>query len=368
MKKRIAFVCVWLTVTLLASVALGAGTTLRVFTPFADMDMAAQSYMDMITAWEGETGNLVEDYSGLTDDVWMNNMLESVRNGKVDVVVLPVGTGLTSQELVTAEELGQALPDLGLHPFASMAEADGSVLLTPMRVNWEALYINTDVLEQNGLSVPTTYEELISVCSALSGKGITPMANALGEWSEIVLDCLALASVPAEQFGTQASLDGAQQMLTALFAAGAFGKDPFNVSDAQMTEAFLSGEAAMRIDGDWLAYEVGTERRENVTVIPMPQPQGQAHSVLAGMPSYGVAITRACWEDEARREAALSFVSTMLSEEMCVHLAVGVEGALGESVATMLRNATDCAGILYDAIDTDFVRWSESVISSLMEQ
>ena len=52
MRKRIVFVCVLLVMTLCAACALGAGVTLRVFTPFADMDAAAQSYMDMITAWE----------------------------------------------------------------------------------------------------------------------------------------------------------------------------------------------------------------------------------------------------------------------------------------------------------------------------
>ena len=32
----------------------------------------------------------------------------------------------------------------------------------------------------------------------------------------------------------------------------------------------------------------------------------------------------------------------------------------------MLSGATGCAGILYDAVETDFDAWQESVISSLM--
>ena len=89
MRKRIAFVAVLLVMTLCAACALGAGVTLRVFTPFADMDAAAQSYMDMITAWEEETGNVVEDYSGLMDDAWMETMLSMVRE-----VVFGVGFAL----------------------------------------------------------------------------------------------------------------------------------------------------------------------------------------------------------------------------------------------------------------------------------
>ena len=51
------------------------------FTPFADMDFAAQGYMDLITAWEDETGNMVEDYSGLEDDLFMEQMQEMVTAG-----------------------------------------------------------------------------------------------------------------------------------------------------------------------------------------------------------------------------------------------------------------------------------------------
>ena len=342
MRKRIVFVCVLLVMTLCAACALGAGVTLRVFTPFADMDAAAQSYMDMITAWEEETGNVVEDYSGLMDDAWMETMLSMVRAGAADVVVLPMGTGLTQEELVTVDELLAVTDNLGVRRFDALTEEDGSVLLSPLRVNWEALYVNTDVLEASGLSVPGTYEELLAVCSALAGKGVTPIANALCEWAEIVLDCAALASTPAEQFGTQASLDG----------------------DAQA--AFLAGEAAMRIDGAALAQEVPGERRDSVIVIPMPRPAGQTQQVLAGTVSCGIAITRACWQDDARCDAAVTLVRALLGGENYRSLAVGVDGKLGESIVTMLSGATGCAGILYDAVETDFDAWQESVISSLM--
>ena len=39
-----------------------------------------------------------------------------------------------------------------------MAERDGSVLLAPVRFNWEALYVNADVLEANSVAVPTNYD------------------------------------------------------------------------------------------------------------------------------------------------------------------------------------------------------------------
>ena len=74
MRKRISGLMAFVCLLVAAASALAAGTTVTTFTPFADMDFAAQGYMDLITAWEDETGNMVEDYSGLEDDLFMQQM------------------------------------------------------------------------------------------------------------------------------------------------------------------------------------------------------------------------------------------------------------------------------------------------------
>lgn len=366
MRKWTAFLCVWTMMVFAVTGAFAAGVTLRTFTPFADLDAAAQSYMDMITAWESENGNVVEDYSGLTDEAWMENMRAMVRAGEADIVVLPVGSGLTYEDLVTVEELMEAVPDMGVRSFSALREQDGSVLLSPLRMGYEALYMNKDVLAAQGLSVPQTYEELLAVCTALSGAGVTPIANALGDWAEIVLDCVALACAPAESFGGEASRTGAQEMLAALCAVGAFGSDPFSGSDMEAMQAFVDGKAAMRMDSDMLAHMIPSARLDSVVAVPMPQRAGQAHGVLCGTAGFGVGITRACWEDDARCEAAISFLRMMLTDaQVYQQLAVGVGGVLGESISDMLLEAEDCSGILYDRMEEDFDSWAAGVIESL---
>ena len=367
MRKWMAFLCMFVMMTLVAFGASAAGVTLRTFTPFADLDASAQAYMDFITAWEEKTGNMVEDYSGLTDEAWTQNMLSMVRAGEADVVVLPRGTELTYEDLATVEELAEAVPDMGMRSFSAMTEADGSVLLSPLRVSFEALYVNEDMLEANGLSVPHTYEELLAVCSVLSSSGVTPIANALGDWPEIVLDCAALASAPAEEFGGEASLSGAKDMLAALCAVGAFGSDPFSGSDMDAMQAFIDGRAAMRIDSDMLSHMLPTDRQDHVIVIPMPQRAGAAHRVLCGVPGFGIGITRACWEDDNRCEAAIAFVRDLMvgSEGVYQQLAVGAGGVLGESISDMLLEATDISGILYDTMEGGFDSWAQSVVESL---
>lgn len=238
MRRMVSGLMLLACLTLVSFSALAAGTTVTTFTPFADMDFAAQGYMDLITAWENETGNLVEDYSGLEDDVFMQQMQEMVASGRADIVVVPLGSGLAADKLVGVDELLAAAPDCGAKKMAAMAESDGSVLLTPVRLNWESLYINTDVLEANGVAVPTSYDELVAACASLAQKGVTPIANAMCEWAEIALDCAAMLGAPADQYGQQTSLDGAKSVLTALTQVGAFGVDPWNLTDEQAQQAF----------------------------------------------------------------------------------------------------------------------------------
>ena len=233
MRKRISGLMAFVCLLVAAASALAAGTTVTTFTPFADMDFAAQGYMDLITAWEDETGNMVEDYSGLEDDLFMEQMQEMVTAGRADLVVVPLGSGLTKDQLVSVDELLAAAPDCGARRMDAMAERDGSVLLAPVRFNWEALYVNTDVLEANGVAVPTNYDELIVACASLAQKGILPLANAMCEWPEIVLDCTAMIGAPADQYGQQTSLDGAKAVTTALTQVGAFGLVPWNLTDEQ---------------------------------------------------------------------------------------------------------------------------------------
>ena len=366
MKKGIVAMLVMLALLGVCAGACAAGVTLRVFTPFADVDFAAQSYMDMVTAWAAETGNLVEDYAGLQDESWIDQMSRMVASGEADVAVVPVGSPLTGAQVLTAQELTQALGGTSARTFASMREKDGSVLLIPLRLNWEALYVNTDVLAKYGLNVPTTYDELITACAVLSQNGVVAISNALCEWAEITLDCMALAGAPEAEYGLQTSLEGAQEILTALTQVGAFGADAWNVTDAEAARRFLDGEAAMRIDADWLAESVAQERWDSVVVTNVPAPDGQARTLVVGTPCFGLTITRACWEDDARCEAALSLVNSLLSGETAMKLTTSAGGRLGESIAALTLTATDCTGVLYDLNAQTFEAWSESVIAGLM--
>lgn len=366
MRKWILTMMAALLMTAMCGNALASGVTLRVFTPFADADFAAQAYMDAVTAWENETGNLVEDYSGTQDEMWLDQLMTMLDSDEADVVVVPVGMPVDGKQVVTAQELAGALDEGVGRVFTSMKESDGSTLLVPVRLNWEALYVNEDVLTANGLAVPATYEQLLAVCAALAQKGVVPISNALGEWAEIALDCAALAGAEQAQYGMRSSLEGAAEVMSALAAVGAFGQDAWSVSDADAEQRFLNGDAAMRFDGDWLAGSVPQARQDSVSVMTLPAKDGQVRTAVVGTPCFGVTLTRACWEDDARCEAALSLVNSLLSGETAMKLTTSAGGRLGESIAALTGSAEDCTGVLYDLNPDTYDAWLEQVSTALM--
>ena len=61
---------------------------------------------------------------------------------------------------------------------------DGMVYGIPFRLDCKLFFYNTQIFEENGLTAPTTWDELIEVCETLKAAGITPIAYGnLEPWS-----------------------------------------------------------------------------------------------------------------------------------------------------------------------------------------
>ena len=61
---------------------------------------------------------------------------------------------------------------------------DGMVYGIPFRLDCKLFFYNTQIFEENGLTAPTTWDELIQVCETLKAAGITPIAYGnLEPWS-----------------------------------------------------------------------------------------------------------------------------------------------------------------------------------------
>ena len=108
---------------------------------------------------------------------------------------------------------------------------------------------------------------------------------------------------------------------------------------------------------------VDETRLDCVEVVALPPKDGVVRTDVVGTPMFGVALTRSCWEDDARCEAAVSFVEKMISE---AGLTAPVGGKLGESIAKLTADAQEMTGLLYDMNPDGFDSWAEGVVAHLM--
>lgn len=108
-----------------------------------------------------------------------NNMIGTVLNGNdaPDIYVnyyWMYGRDQYSASFDHAENLKDADLKLNLNVIRDnilLNTEDGSLPMVPVFSNTYGMLVNNDIFEKEGLSVPTTYEELVKACSDLEAKG-----------------------------------------------------------------------------------------------------------------------------------------------------------------------------------------------------
>ena len=162
---------------------------------------------------------------------------------------------------------------------------NGEISAMPVNIHREnALLYNKKIFDEQGLEVPTTLEELLTVCATLKAAGITPLATAHAGWIlRIMFNALASASMgPAAfraYFWGESELDE-EAMRTAFRLLDDILTNYVNESASsegfgwtQAAELLLTREAAMFIHGDWAKgylQGLGLEPGEGFGVVGMP--------------------------------------------------------------------------------------------------
>ena len=141
---------------------------------------------------------------------------------------------------------------------------DGKFFAVPFAAVSHAVYYNKTIFQKEGLSVPNTWEEFLTLCQTLASKGYTPLANGVAdEWD--ILEVYFLALLPNYVGGAAERVKyetGEKKLNDAAFVA-AFqtmadtakfmprGWESVTYNDSQAL--FSSQQAVMFPDGSWTA-------------------------------------------------------------------------------------------------------------------
>ncbi len=347
--------------TFAAPMMAGAeGAELNVTTTFAGEDSNAQNFKDAVAAWEETTGNKVNDASATSDETFKSRVEMDFQTG-ADPDVLFFFNGADANSFI---EAGKVVPiDTIREEYPEYAANMNDDLITPSIVDgvryavpvngyWEAMFVNTTVLEAAGVEVPGadySWDAFLADCQKIKDAGYTPIAAALGNiphyWWEFsifnngnVTDHL---NIPASIDEAGAWVAGMED-IKALYEAGYFPENTLSATDDETFAAFVDDKAAFLVDGSWKVGGIvgacqsdpedpatlDTEKLDKFTVTYVPGKGARKATDLIGGLSMGYYISTAAWEDDAKRDAAVSFVEYMTSDETVAKFAQHTASAL----------------------------------------
>lgn len=166
----------------------------------------------------------------------------------------------------------------------STSTFDGKLYAVPPLAGLSGLYYNKKMFEENGVTVPSNWEEFKAACAAFAEKGITSIALSAKEpWViAMVHDAIAVETAGVEKSNKALMKDGqsyndpafveAANKLQELIDIGAFSESAVGVSCLEAEEDFYAGKAAMHVMGSWFTGGLiaGVENPDDFGFIPVP--------------------------------------------------------------------------------------------------
>jgi len=168
-----------------------------------------------------------------------------------------------------------------------LSKYDGKNWRLPYSLSAYGIYIRTDILAENGLEIPETYEELMNVSEELMSKGITPFVCADKDLGVVGQRMERLMGIIDDNCDTEfrkiadGSIAPADSVILNTFASTqkAITKystdDSLGVDQTASYQNYVNDGGAMMINGTWTLVTLKDYSPDiKVAMIPFPNPTG----------------------------------------------------------------------------------------------
>lgn len=174
-----------------------------------------------------------------------------------------------------------------------MSTYNGKNWRLPYSLSCYGLYVRTDIFEEQGLALPTTWDELMDVCEKLTAAGITPFAlpdkTMVYQRMERMMSFMSEDDTEFKQVAA-GELEAKDSTLLQNYANASLQIVNYMTPEslgAEYTESYqqlIAGQAAMTINGGWsLATLKDYDPDIKVALIPMPNPTGEESKVVVSI-------------------------------------------------------------------------------------
>ena len=179
---------------------------------------------------------------------------------------------------------------------------EGGIYGLPYACNTIALFYNVDMLEEAGVEVPTTWDELVVAAAKLTTDEHTGFAFCgakTGEGAFQVYPFLNQAGANINTLDSEGAI-AAVDMLGSMVEAGSASKEVMNWSQADLEKQFAAENVAMIIEGVWQIAQLREGAPDlNWDVAKIPIPEGGTEATALGGENISVtsaANTEGCWD------------------------------------------------------------------------
>lgn len=209
-------------------------------------------------------------------------------------------------------------------PLASTTFGDG-IYAIPHNLNSELIYYNKQVFDDLGLDVSETWDDFLHMIKVTKENGIIPIALGNAEiWTGTIIYMMLAERVMGleaieetmngDRLWTDEGFIKTGELLQDLMAMGAFEANVNGISPDEARGKFMSGKAALWINGSWeigvLNHQMGGENYGIFTMPEYPGGRGSAdHQIVFADQAYAIGAN--C----PHKEAAWEFIRFMFSPE-----------------------------------------------------
>ena len=198
----------------------------------------------------------------------------------------------------------------------------------PLQIDLIGMWVNNTLIEQEGLTVPRTFEELTAFCTQAAELGYIPIAfsNSPGwqaghQFSMAANDMIGPEAMGQLLFEQEGSWDtpemtaAIQSFFVDAREAGCYGPEVNGLTYDDGNSLFYTGESLLNTTGSWIVNEIEANMADfDVEFVPFPQPEGaEGQYWVTGVGSAYFISANSEYPDEAAQ-----FLDYLFSSETAV--------------------------------------------------
>lgn len=306
---------------------------------------------DVAAQFEAANPDVTVEMNYQNDDLYQTIGLPNLLNGRnaPDIYFEWAGARLEQRAADGfAADLTEAVttgPIAGLFDdevFTSLTVDDAVVMVPHAADVTNVLWYNEDIFAENGLTPPTTWDELLATCDALDAEGIIPIASgnkdlwAAGNWLAHLTSRVVGEDVYSSALSGETDFDTPEWVeafgyVKELADHNCVNESANAVDDNEGAQLFFQGKAAMHAIGSWLvswAIDEAPELNFDYVNLPSMPGEGNQNSVIGVVTGYVVNAK------SSHQDLAAEFLALLNSDE-------NVQAFIGAELTPMALSASD---------------------------